>query len=113
MEALTNDPDRDVTAISDDIRSSTFNLRHAKLMTKMYQHLKSKKGKEITKARWKAAGIRYIYIYIYIYKYIYIYIYNIYIYIQYIYMYIYTIYIYMYIYTIYIYIYYHLKIYSN
>ena len=94
MEALTNDPDRDVTAISDDIRWSTFNLRHAKLMTKMYQHLKSKKGKEITKARWKAAGIRYIYIYI---QYIYIYIQ----------------YIYMYIYIIYIYIYYHLKIYSN
>ena len=62
----------------------------------MYQHLKSKKGKEITKARWKAAGIRYIYIYIYT-----------------IYIYIYTIYIYVYIYNIYIYIYYHLKIYSN
>ena len=50
MEALANDPDKDVTAIKDDIRLSTFNLHHAKLMTKMYQHLESEIGKEITKA---------------------------------------------------------------
>ena len=80
MEALTNDPDRDVTAISDDIRWSTFNLRHAKLMTKMYQHFKSKNGKK-RNHQGKMEGSRYqIYIYIH-YIYIYIYIYNIYIYI--------------------------------
>ena len=57
MPALTNYPDRDVTIIQVDLRLSTLKPRHAKVMTDMYQHLKSKKGKEIIKAGWKAAGI--------------------------------------------------------
>ena len=68
MEALANDPDKDVTAIKDDIRLSTFNLHHAKLMTKMYQHLESEIGKEIT----KAISIYTLYICMYIYIYIYV-----------------------------------------
>ena len=50
MEALTNDPDRDVTTIQVDLCLSTLKPRHAKVMTDMYQHLKSEKGKEIIKA---------------------------------------------------------------
>ena len=57
MEALANDPDRDVTTIKVDLRVSTFKSRHAKVMTHVYLHLKSKKGKEIIKAGWRAAGI--------------------------------------------------------
>ena len=57
MEVLTNDPDRDVTTIQVDLRLSTLKPRHAKVMTDIYQHLKSEKGKEIIKAGWKAAGI--------------------------------------------------------
>ena len=36
---------------------STLKLRHAKVMTDMYQNLKSGKGKEVIKAGWRAAGI--------------------------------------------------------
>ena len=57
MEALTNDPDRDVATIQVDLLLSTLKQRHVKVMTDMYQHLKSEKGKEIIKAGWKAAGI--------------------------------------------------------
>ena len=57
MEALTNDPDQDVTTIKVDLRLSTLKPRHGKVMTDMYQHLKSKKGKEIIKAGWRAASI--------------------------------------------------------
>ena len=57
MEALTNDPDRDVTPIRVDLRLSTLKPRHAEVMTDMYQHLKSEKRKEIIKAGWRAAGI--------------------------------------------------------
>ena len=52
MEALTNDPDRDITTIKDNLRLSTLKPRRAKVMTDMYQHLKSEKGKEIIKAGW-------------------------------------------------------------
>ena len=58
MEALTNDPDRDVTTVQVDLRLSTLNPRHAKVMTVMYHHLKSEKGREIMKAGWKAVGIK-------------------------------------------------------
>ena len=58
MEALTNDPDRDVTIIKVELRSSTLKLRYTKIMTDMYQHLKSEKGKEIIKAGWRAVGIK-------------------------------------------------------
>ena len=44
-EALTNDPDRDNTTIKGDIPLLTLKLRHTKVMTDMYQHLKSKKRK--------------------------------------------------------------------
>ena len=57
MEALTNNPDRDVTTIQVDLRLSTLKLRHAKVMTDMYQHLQSERGKEIIKAGRKAEGI--------------------------------------------------------
>ena len=57
MEALTNDPDRDVSTIKVDLRLLTLKLRHAKVMTDMYHHLKSEKGKEIIKAGWRTVGI--------------------------------------------------------
>ena len=57
MEVLTNDRDRDVTTIKVDLRLSTLKLRHAKVLTDMYQHLKSEKRKGIIKAGWRAAGI--------------------------------------------------------
>ena len=57
MEALRNDPDLDVTTIKGDLRLSTLKPHHAKVMTNMYEHLKSKKRKEIIKAGWKAVGI--------------------------------------------------------
>ena len=50
MEALINDPDWDATTIKVDPRLSTLKPRHAKVMTNMYQHHKSEKGKEINKA---------------------------------------------------------------
>ena len=49
MEALTNDPDRDITTIQVDLRLSTLKPRHANVMTNMYQHLKSEKGKEASR----------------------------------------------------------------
>ena len=57
MEALRNDPYRDVTTIQVDLLLSTLKPRHAKVMTDFYQHLQSEKGKEIIKAGWKAADI--------------------------------------------------------
>ena len=57
MEALSNDPDRDVTTIQVDLQLSTLKPRHAKVMTDIYKYLKSEKGKEIVKTGWKAAGI--------------------------------------------------------
>ena len=57
MEALKIDPDRDVTSIEVDLRVSTLKPRHAKIMTGLYHHLQSHKGKEVIKAGWKTAGI--------------------------------------------------------
>ena len=57
MEALTNYPDRDLKTIKVDLHVSTLKPRQAKLMTDMHQHLKSQKGKEIIKARWRAVVI--------------------------------------------------------
>ena len=57
MEALKVDPDRDVTSIEVDLRLSTLKPPHAKVMTDLYHHLQSHKGKKIIKAGWKAAGI--------------------------------------------------------
>ena len=50
MKALTHDPDQDITAIKVGPCLSTLKPLHAKLMTDMYQHLKSEKGEEIIKA---------------------------------------------------------------
>ena len=57
MEALKTDPDQDITSIEVDLRLSTLKPRHAKVMTVLYHHLQSRKGKEIIKAGWKATGI--------------------------------------------------------
>ena len=57
MEALKIDPDRDVTSIEVDLHLSTLKPRHAKVMTNLYDHLQSHKGKEIIKVGWKAAAI--------------------------------------------------------
>ena len=51
MEAL------DVATIKVDLLLSTLKPRHAKVMTGMYQHLKSEKGKKIIKAGWRASDI--------------------------------------------------------
>ena len=51
MEALTNDPDRDVKTIQIDVHLSTLKPRYAKVMIDMYQHLKFKKGKKIKETR--------------------------------------------------------------
>ena len=50
MKALTHDPDQDITTIKVGPCLSTLKPLHAKLMTDMYQQLKSEKGKEIIKA---------------------------------------------------------------
>ena len=57
MEALENDPNRDVTTIKVDLRMSTLKPRHAKVMGDMYTYLKSEKGDRIIEAGWKASGI--------------------------------------------------------
>ena len=57
MEALKIDPDRDVTSIEVDLRLSALKPRDAKVMTDLFHHLESHKGKEIIKTGWKAAGI--------------------------------------------------------
>ena len=57
MEALKNDPSRDVTSIKVDLRLSTLKPRHTGVMRDVYKYLRSEKGKEIIKAAWKAAGI--------------------------------------------------------
>ena len=57
METLTNDPDRDVTTIQVGLRLSILKPRNARVMTDIYQYLKSQRGKEIIKAGWREAGI--------------------------------------------------------
>ena len=57
MEALENDPNRDVTTIKVDLRMSTLKPRHAKVMADMYTYLKSERGVMIIEAGWKASGI--------------------------------------------------------
>ena len=58
MEALKIEPDRDVASIEVDLRLSTLNPRHAKVMNDLYHHLQFHKGKEIIQAGWKAADHR-------------------------------------------------------
>ena len=50
MEALENDPNRDVTTIKVDLRMPTLKPRHAKVMADMYTYLKSEKGNRIIEA---------------------------------------------------------------
>ena len=57
METLTNDPDRDVTTIQVDLRLSILKPRNARVMTDIYQYLKSQRRNEIIKAGWRATGI--------------------------------------------------------
>ena len=57
MKALEIDPDRDVASIEVDLRLSTLKPRHAKVMTELYDHLRTQAGKDIIRAGWKAAGI--------------------------------------------------------
>ena len=45
METLTNDPDRDVTTIQVGLRLSILKPRNARVMTDIYQYLKSQRGK--------------------------------------------------------------------
>ena len=56
MKALEIDPDRDVASIEVDLRLSTLKPRHAKVMSELYDHLRTPAGKDI-RAGWKAAGI--------------------------------------------------------
>ena len=57
MKALEIDPDRDVASIEVDLRLSTLKPRQAKVMTELYDHLRTQAGKDIIRAGWKAAGI--------------------------------------------------------
>ena len=57
MKALEIDPDRDVASIEVDLRLSTLKPRHAKVMTELYDHLRTQAGKDIIRAGWEATGI--------------------------------------------------------
>ena len=57
VKALEIDPDHDVASIEVDFCLSTLKPRHAKVMTELYDHLRTQAGKDITRAGWKAAGI--------------------------------------------------------
>ena len=54
---MLRDPKRDVTMIEVDLRLSTLKPKHAKVMRKVYEFLKSEKGCDVIKAGWRAAGI--------------------------------------------------------
>ena len=54
---MLRDPKRDVTTIEVDLRFSTLKPEHAKIMRKVYKFLQLKKGCDMIKADWKAAGI--------------------------------------------------------
>ena len=56
-KALEIDPDRDVASIEVDLRLSTLKPRHAKVITELYNHLRTQAGKDIIRAGWKAARI--------------------------------------------------------
>ena len=57
LSALQRDPDIDVTTIEIDLKLSTLKPCHAATMEKVYNFLKSEKGREIILSGWKAAGI--------------------------------------------------------
>ena len=47
-DALLADPKRDVTTIKVDLKLSTLKPIHAKTVSKVYEHLKRDKGKQVT-----------------------------------------------------------------
>ena len=57
MEALKEDPTREVTAIKVDLRLSVLKLLHANVIKEAHQFLESLKGKEVILNGWRAAGI--------------------------------------------------------
>ena len=57
MKALEIDPDRDVPSVEVYLCLSTLKPWHAKVMTELYDHLRTQAGKGIIRAGWKAAGI--------------------------------------------------------
>ena len=50
MKALEIDPDLDAASIEVDLRLSTLKPRHAKVMTELYDHLRTQAGKDIIRA---------------------------------------------------------------
>ena len=56
-EALLADPKRDVTTIKVDLKLSTLKPIHAKTVSKVYEHLKSDKGKQVILNGFRAAVI--------------------------------------------------------
>ena len=57
-KALIAEPDRDPAySITIEIKLSTLKPRRANVMNKVYQHLKTEKGKSIIKNGFRAAGI--------------------------------------------------------
>ena len=57
MKALEIDCDRDVASVEVYLSLSTLKPWHAKVMTELYDHLRTQAGKGIIRADWKAAGI--------------------------------------------------------
>ena len=57
MEALKEDPTRDVTTIKVELQLSVLKPLHAEVMKKAYQFFESLKGKEVILNGWRAARI--------------------------------------------------------
>ena len=56
-EALLADPKRDVTTIKVNLKLSTLKPIHAKIVSKVYENLKSDRGKQVILNGFRAAGI--------------------------------------------------------
>ena len=56
-EALLADPKQDVTTIKVDLKLSTLKPIHAKTVSKVYEHLKSDKGKQVILNGFRGAGV--------------------------------------------------------
>ena len=57
VEALKEDPTRDVTTIKVDLRLSVSKPLHANVMKEVYPFFESLKGKEVILHGWRATGI--------------------------------------------------------
>ena len=57
MEALKEDPTRDVTTIKVELQLSVLKPLHAEVMKNAYQFFESLKGKEVILNGWRAARI--------------------------------------------------------